>query len=215
MGETEFHVRLLLDLLAVLLDYFRNKPSVYVGANMFVYYTEGEPRDVVAPDLFIVFGVPKRERRIFKVWEEGKAPDVVIELTSASTRLEDLGTKKELYAELGVREYFIFDPLGEYLHPTLRAYRLVDGELMRVNGETVRSEILGLELRVEGNALRLYHPVEGKLLTPLEAQEARRNAEAARRAAEAHVLKETQARQTAEAELEKLRAELERLKGEK
>ncbi len=194
MGETEWHVRLLLDLLAELLDYFRDALDVYVGANMFVYYAEGEPHDVVAPDLFVVRGVPNRERRVYKVWEEGNAPEVVVELTSLGTRLEDLGTKKVLYAQLGVREYFVFDPFGDYLKPTLRGYRLVGEEYERLEGEALQSEILGLELRAEGKQLRLYHPVQGKLLTPLEAQDARREAEA---------------------ETEKLRAELERLRAKK
>jgi len=74
----------------------------------------------VPTDVFVVLGVPKGDRRTFKVWEEGKSPDVVFELTSDSTRREDLGLKRWLYSQLGVREYCLFDPLRQYWQPALR-----------------------------------------------------------------------------------------------
>jgi Protein of unknown function (DUF820). len=163
----------------------------------------------------VVKGVPKGNRRFFQVWKEGKAPDVVFELTSKKTRYEDLGAKKGTYEVLGVQEYFIFDPLGEYLLPPLIAFRLTPEGYRQVEGEPLVSRVLGLELRVEGNFLRLVDPRTGeKLLTPLEAQEARRQAEEARRQAERRAAEEAEARRRAEAELEQLRAELARLKGE-
>jgi Uma2 family endonuclease len=168
-----------------------------VAANMLLYYEEGNPAACVVPDVFVVQGVAKHERRIYKVWEESQPPTVVCEITSKGTRLEDLGTKRALYAMLGVREYFVYDPLGEYLQPPLQGYRLQEGEYQRLPlgsaGELV-SQVLGLELRLEEGRLRVINPATGdRLLTPAEAQAARR---------------------AAEAELERLRAELARLRGE-
>ena len=199
MAETDIHADLLIYLREALKDYFRDDPNVYVAGNLFVYYEEGNPEAVVAPDVFVVKGVPKRRRRIYQVWVEGKAPDVVFELTSESTRWEDVGAKRGIYEWLGVQEYFLFDPLGDYLDPPLWGYRLQEGGYVRIHEEPMHSQVLGLELRVEDGWLRLYDPATGeRLLTPEEAQEARRQAE--RRAREA------------ETELERLRAELERLR---
>ena len=74
---------------------------VAVLANMFLYYEEGDPRKVVCPDVFVTLNVPSNTiRRTFKVWEEGKAPDLVIEITSKKTRKEDLQKKPNLYRDV-------------------------------------------------------------------------------------------------------------------
>jgi len=207
MAETDTHINLLIYLREALTDYFRDDPDVYVAGNLLVYYQEGNPTRFIAPDVFVVKGVPKRNRRIYQVWKEEKGPDVVFELTSRSTRQEDLGPKKGIYEVLGVEEYFIFDPLGEHLEPRLVGFRLVEWGYRRIEGEEpLVSRVLGLELRVEGDMLRLVDPATGeKLLTPLEAQEARRHAEAL-------AAQEAQARRRAESEVERLRAELARLR---
>lgn len=207
IAETDIHIRQITDLRLVLDWYFRDDPQVYVSGNLLLYYVEGDPTKSVAPDVFVVKGVPKRLRRIYKLWEEGKAPAVVFEITSESTRLEDQGTKRALYAELGVAEYFLFDPLGEYLKPQLRGYRLAEDEYAPLlpqsgpEGELrLLSQVLGLELWTQRDELRLYDPdADRLLLTPLEESLARQEAEARAVAAEA--------------ELARLRAELERLRG--
>jgi hypothetical protein len=148
----------------------------------------------------------------------------VLEITWRSTRAEDLGAKFGLYQLLGVREYFLFDPLGEYLDPPLQGYRLVEGRyepLARVDQEgTLASTVLGLELRLRDGTLRFYDPTTGQwLLTPSEAERARRAAQssaaaeaAARQRAEAHAAAEAAARQRAEAELARAQEELARLR---
>ena len=88
---------------------------------LFLYYVEGNPRAVVCPDVFVAKGVSKEQRRIYKLWEEGQVPCLVIEVTSESTRNEDFSKKKDLYERLGVEEYILHDPLGEYLRPSSRA----------------------------------------------------------------------------------------------
>jgi Uma2 family endonuclease len=177
---------------------------VYVAGNLFVYYEEGNPTACVAPDVFVVKSVTRHERRMYRLWEEHHPPAVVFEITSCRTRLDDLGTKRALYAMLGVPEYFVYDPLGEYLAPALQGYQLQDGEYQRLphaDGGRLVSQELGLELRLDAGRLRLVQPTTGEyLLTPAEAQEARRAAE----------LRATQA----EAELVQLRAELARLRRE-
>ena len=124
MAETDTHRKQMMYLLDALEDHFRNDPNVYVAGNLFLYYEEGDPTEVVAPDVFVVKGVPKRDRRIYQVWKENKGPDVVFELTSRGTRQKDLGSKKGVYEVLGVEEYFLFDPFGEYLTPRLVGFRL-------------------------------------------------------------------------------------------
>ena len=207
MAETDTHRKQMMYLLDALEDYFRDDPDVYVAGNLFVYYEEGDSTQVVAPDVFVVKGVSKHNRRFYQVWKEGKGPDVVFELTSQGTRIEDLGLKKGVYEVLEVEEYFLFDPFGEYLEPRLVGFRLAEWGYRHIEGEEpLVSRVLGLELRVEGNFLRLVDPATGKkLLTPLEVQEARRRAEVL-------VAQEAQARRHAEAEVERLRAELARLR---
>lgn len=202
MAETEIHAELMINLRFALKHRFRADPNVYVGVNMLMYWAKGDNRKSRAPDVFVVFGVPKEPaRRTWKVWEEGKAPDVVIELSSRKTWLEDLYEKWQVYARLGVREYFIFDPEYDYLPEPLMAWRLDEGQyrLLPINDDCVLSEALGLELVNTGTTLRLRNPRTGELL-PTEEEEITRAEQEAARA------------ERAEAELARLRAELARLK---
>ena len=91
MGETDLHIDALIYLREALKDYFRDEAQVYVAGNMFLYYEEGNPAACLAPDVFVVQGVIKQERRTYKLWEEGRPPTVVFEITSRDSRLEDLG----------------------------------------------------------------------------------------------------------------------------
>jgi len=82
--------------------YFQNRPDVYVSGNLFIYYEEGNPEAVVAPDGSL--WVNNHDRRSYKTWlEEDKTPDFVLEITSKTTRSKDQGAKKGIYALLGVR----------------------------------------------------------------------------------------------------------------
>ena len=147
---------------------------------------------------FVVFGVEDRMRRNYKVWEEEKGPDCVLEVASLNTWREDVERKPGIHAGLGVKEYFLYDPRGEYLTPRLQGYRLVDGEYERMSAVesidralTLPSEVLGLELRAKGGEMHFQDPATGQvLLSHAEEHSARRAAEiraeeeaAARRAA--------------------------------
>ena len=97
MAETEPHLEEMVYVWESLKDHFAAEPDVFVGANLFLYYRKGDPAAVVAPDGFVVKGVPKllpgnRRRRKYLLWEEGPAPCFVLETTSASTRREKRGT---------------------------------------------------------------------------------------------------------------------------
>lgn len=174
MAETDIHRRLLTTLVFTLETHFQNEPDVYASGNLLVYYVEGNPAKCFAPDVFVVRGVPKGERRIYKLWEEGVAPQIIIELTSRKTWKEDLQTKWRLYEELGVQEYFIFDPEYDYLDDPLVGYRLENGKYaeLEIKDGRAKSEVLGLELVNTGDTLRLFDPNSNQVLpTPQEAQE--------------------------------------------
>jgi len=177
MAETDLHRDNLFGVLYSLQWYFRNRDDVYVSGNLFVYYEEGNPKKCVAPDVFVVFSVPKRRRRVYLVWEEGKGLDVVFEFTSRKTRNEDFGRKMDIYRGiLGVRELFIFDPLREYLVPPLVGYYRRGDRWVREEpkGDRLVSEVLGLEIVMVGEMLRLFDPKTGQFLpTPDELLEQR------------------------------------------
>ena len=217
VAETDVHRALMFALIGMLQAFFRDDPHVYISGNLFVYYQEGNPRRVVAPDVFVVQGVRNHARRVYKLWEEGVSPAVVFELTSRSTRGEDLRTKYDLYERLGVTEYFLFDPLGEYLRPPCRGYRLHQGRYRPLEPAaegSLWSAVLGLALHERGEQLRLYDPAGQRWLpTPQEEETARRAAEerasveaAARQAAEERALVAESQMAAAEAEVARLRA---------
>ena len=193
MAESDVHARCMTYVADALRSHFsrRGRENVYVSANSFLYYEQGNPRAVVAPDVYVVIGAPGHLRDSYLLWNEPKAPDFVLEATSKSTRREDVGRKRDVYAALGVTEYFLYDPRAEYLTPALQGYRLEGGRYRPLptmtglpdRGTTMRSEVLGLELRDrrDEQMLRLRDPANGRdLLTYDELYEAHEAAEAAR-----------------------------------
>jgi Uma2 family endonuclease len=169
-GETPLHRDILFELVYLLRRWFEADPLAYVSGNMMMYYVRGDKRKHVSPDVFVTLGIPDdgRRRDAYFVWEEGKGPDFVIELTSKSTRREDQGGKLELYRDvLNVREYFLFDPYGEYLKPPLKGFRLVEGRYAPIEPVEGRlpSEVTGLHLEPVVQDVRLYDPATGRHLT--------------------------------------------------
>ena len=187
MAETPVHRDVMIDAIQILKKRYANRSDVYVSGDMLMYYEEGNPRKSVAPDVFVVLGASRDEDRdTYLLWREPKAPDFVLEVTSKSTRRNDLVTKRALYESLGVAEYFMFDPRAEYLNPPLQGFELHRGRYAALqaaalpNGApALYSEALGLFLHVRGQALRLHDPAVGEdLLTALEEASARRAVEA-------------------------------------
>ena len=202
MAETPVHLRATYDAGFSLHRFFKTRSDIYVGSNMFIYYREGDLKRSVVPDVWVAFGIAKLpERRTWLIWIEGKGPDFVLEITSKSTRREDEGRKKRLYAQLGVREYWQFDPTGDYLDPILKGRELgPDGKyrdlvLEERDGALCHSSLLGLDLSLEDGRLFYFDPVrKERLLTNDELDAARQKAEeerdrhlAARRTAEARI----------------------------
>ena len=128
MAESIFHVNLIVQILGLLTDYYRHRRDVFVGGNSFVFYEEGDPKKRLSPDIYIAFGVTPHYRESFRVWEEGKYPDLVMEFTSKKTRKSDIVDKLKIYRDIWqIREYFLFDPKADYLKQSPTGYRLVDG----------------------------------------------------------------------------------------
>ena len=190
MAESDVHRDVMVDLIHALETRHAGEPDVYVSGNLLLYYVEGNPRKSISPDVFLVRGVPKRQRKTYFLWKEGKAPDFVIEITSDTTSQEDL-KKKDRYEALGVTEYILFDPLDDYLHPRLQGYQLRRGRYQPIPREedgSLRSRMTGLILRPEGQNLRLIDAVTGeRLLGRREEAAARQAAEERNRALEAEI----------------------------
>jgi Uma2 family endonuclease len=205
MAESDLHRDEMVYLIEALKLRYQDRPDVYVAGNLFLYYEQGNPRSVVAPDVFLVQGVPNHRRPIYKLWEEGHAPRLAIEVTSSSTRHEDLSKKKNTYERLGIEEYFLHDPTGDYLSPRLQGFRLVNGryESLRAHLDgSLESRTVGLRLNVDGETLRLIDATTGERLPDFQEMAA------ARQAAEERA-------EAAEARVRALEEELTRLRGER
>ncbi len=214
MAENDIQYQSIVDTHFALAERYRQEENVYVGADLLIYYVEGDPTKSVAPDVFVSLGVPKGHRFTYLIWKEGKPPDVVFEIASPGTWRADLTTKRRLYERLGIGEYILFDPQAKFLQPVLQGYRLIEGAyesmplLPAGRGKMgLVSEVLGLELWAKVNddaevpyVLRLYDPVSEAWLPTPAWSEAERRAEA-------------EARRSAEARIAELEAELTRLRG--
>lgn len=183
MAESDLQYVPLTETVSTLRVRFSNRPDVYVAGDMLVYYRPNEPSASVAPDVFAVFGTTgNHPRDSWIVWREGKAPDFVLEIVSESTWRRDVEEKRRIYAEMGVSEYWRFDPTGRCFTPSLMGEMLVDGEyrpgaMSGAGGasEELRghSHVLGLDFVVEpGLRLRVYDPVSGERLRNHEEAEA-------------------------------------------
>lgn len=237
MAESEFQFWPLVYAGPALDRYYQARDDVYVVGNLLMYYQEGNPREgdfgkSVSPDLMVVIGAPKHVRSSYRLWEEPKVPDFVLEVASESTYRVDQGDKRDTYAGIGVSEYWLVDPVGAYLNPPLQGFRLVDGQYKsipnakRADGAlTARSEVLGLELHLNPaapvrEALRFYDPVRGEPLRSLrEAEQAREEAERgldeearARRETEDRLRQAQERLQASEATRKTLEAELQALR---
>ena len=221
MAENDWQLHAILDAVGVLCHYFRDRPDVYVSGDLFIYYEEGNPKARVAPDVFVVFGVPKHFRQVYKLWEEGPVPAFVMEVASRGTWRDDEKRKAKLYEQLGVKEYWQYDPTGDYLGLHLKGRRLVGDKyepqpvVDSLDGTVfLRSETLGLDFRVKGEERYFFDPAAGRRLLTLSEQaaaqhEAELQAEreaAAHHEAELRAEREAAARREAESRIAELEA---------
>ena len=211
--EGNLQTRRRMELVIALRHWFdrRGDAGAWVCCDINVYYKQGDPRVVVAPDVAVAFGVDVaalETESTFRVWETGAAPCFALEIASPKTVRTDLYVKPAKYAELGVEEYWRFDPTGgELLDPPLQGESRISGRWRAIDvvadadtdsGLRARSDVLGLDLCWRPPKLRLWDPSENAWLPDPDdlADQA-----AARTAAEAELAAEAAARTAAEAEL--------------
>ncbi|MDZ8261384.1 Uma2 family endonuclease [Nostoc sp. ChiQUE01b] len=185
LAESYVHLCALLATLEVLRQYLLGRQAT-VLSNQFLYYAQGFPRLRVAPDVMVIFNVAPGGRDNYKIWEEGQVPVVIFEMTSEGTKNQDIGFKKTLYEQLGVLEYWLFDPKGEWIKEQLQGYRL-RGEVYEPITDS-RSEPLQLRLQIERQLIGFYREDTGeKLLIPEELAEALKQERVAKEQAQSQV----------------------------
>ena len=213
MAASDYHLRLLIRTLQALDAHFEQNPEVYISGDIMMYYREGEPRKSISPDILVCFGINPKMRRTYKVWEEGKAPDFVMEFSSETTYDKDLDEKKDVYASLEIQDYFLYDAEGLYLPTPLMGFTLVDDVYVAIPPDDdggIPSSVLGLDFHLQELKLGIYDPIADEWVQTraerTETAEARAEQEAiARENAETRA-------ENAEAEAAQLREELARLK---
>ena len=209
LAESPEHFQVILNTFTVLAQYLQGQKAV-VMSNQFLYYIQHNPRARVAPDVMVIFDVDYSDRQNYKIWSEGETPKVVFEMTSPSTRNEDTGFKYGIYEQMGVEEYWLFDPKGEWIPEKLRGYRLQD-IVVAGTEETIYqpiqdgiSQALQLRLQVEDKLISFYRlstgeklPIPDELLETVESQKVELEAERSARivAEEARIAAETEAQQ--------------------
>jgi Uma2 family endonuclease len=223
MGDTDYHNVALALLKQALEDFFADRPNVYVASNLLFYYRQGDPSGRRDPDVLVAKGVGKHRRLSFRVWEEKQFPCTLFEVASKKTWRNDLYKKRPLYAQLGIKEYFIFDPEGRFLDPVLQGFQLVKGESVALKAAadgSLLSKELGLRLVPEGEMLRLLDRQTGRPV-PTRAERAeqeeqradqeKQRADQEKQRADQEKLRAEQEKQRAAelaAEVERLRAQL-------
>ena len=219
--DQEQPIHAILSLLASRFTNFGQRPDTFLSSNTIICY---DPRDLnvrVSPDVYLAFGVDTqaiRQRKLYLPWEVGKSPDWVLEIGSASTGREDVGRKRDLYAHIGVPEYWRFDPTEEsdYHGAKLAGDRLVSGEYEPIELTVAPdgllkgySDLLKLSLCWDAGWPRFYDPATGTYL------ESWQEVWDAREAAEAQAAVEQAGRLAAEARIRQLQAELRRRQTER
>jgi Uma2 family endonuclease len=209
LAETSVHVDAIINAVVVLRQYLAQQQAI-VLADQFLYYAQGFPRLRVAPDIMVIFDVPPGPRDNYKTWEEGSVPAVIFEMTSEGTRTQDQDDKKKLYEQLEVKEYWLFDPKGEWIAEQLRGYRFNGEQYVPITDG--RSEPLNLRLQLEDTLIGFYREDTGeKLLAPDELVaalgaevQARQNLKQQLEQQQQNVEQERQAKEIAEHRAERL-----------
>jgi Uma2 family endonuclease len=166
LAETYDHLYAIIVILEVLRQYLTGQQAT-VLANQYLYYAQGLPNLRVAPDVMVIFGVEPGGRDSYKIWEEGEVPRVVFEITSKGTQKEDQEFKHRLYAQIGVQEYWLFDPKREWLNTPLMGYQLVNDDYVLISD--LCSQVLGLQLQIDGKLIRFIEIATGRPL-PMPAE---------------------------------------------
>ncbi len=205
IAQSIAHGDAVLQAAAALRNHFRDRTDVLVAMELAVYYRRDDNNLWLQPDVLVVFGVSPENRSTYRIWEEGKAPDFVLEVASPSTAENDAEHKAQEYSRIGVREYWRLDPDGTLMGSALEGYEASGGQYDPVppvassDGERrYWSRVLGLELRSRRQArstvLVLRDPRTGEETdgAPEEAERRRRIAERDARAAKQNAIEAKQ-----------------------
>jgi Uma2 family endonuclease len=199
VAETFDHLYAILMTLELLRLYLSGQQATVLG-NQYLYYSQGYPKLRIAPDVMVIFDVAPGGRDNYKIWEEGAIPRVAFEITSPSTRNQDEGFKKDLYEQMGIQEYWQFDPKAQWIPGQLRGYQLVQEVYQPISNNI--SLALGLRLEPADTLISFYRLDSGaKLLLPAELQACWEQETQSRLATEAQLDQEILARTAAEAKL--------------
>ena len=181
------------------------------------YVTSRRGGDMKYPDLLVALGVDPsayRETNGYVVSEQGKPPDLVLEIASPATGHIDVGEKREFYQGLGIAEYWRFDATGEFHGARLAGDRLINGryepiDIAELPGGVLqgRSQVLNLDWCWENGRLGCHDPATGLHIATFDDLQAGLDRERARADSE------HEARVAAEARIRELEAELRRLRG--
>ena len=212
VAETFDHMYVILITIEVLRQDLEDVQACVLG-NQFLYYSQGFPRLKCAPDVMVIFNVEPGSRDSYKIWEEGEIPSVVFEMTSPGTRDKDEGFKKDLYAQIGIEEYWQFDPKGQWIEEKLRGYRLVNETYVPI--ETSESQALGLRLEVSGALISFYRLDNGeKLLIPVELRDKAQRLQDELTQEQARRVSEQTRSQELETQLSQAQAEIDRYRNQ-
>ena len=208
---------IIIEIAHMLKAHFKSDPEAFVSAGGFIFYDPTNGNRRVAPDLFIAFDVDVEGIRLnlpnYLIWQIGKPPDFVLEVASPSTASNDLGRKRDLYASLGIVEYWRLDPTGGDLYgQPLSGERLVDGEYRACELHTdedgsiwAYSEVLNLRFHWDQELVEQFDvrsPLTGRTIDLAEVRQLELLEEREARLAE---------REAAESREREMRAEIERL----
>ncbi len=198
------------------------RPDVFLDSNTFICYDRTNLNIRVGPDCYMAFGVDARairERKIYLPWEAGKPPDFVLEVASETTARRDVTRKRDIYAQIGVPEYWRFDPTGgEHYGQSLAGEQLIEGDYQAIDLATDPdgvlkgySPALGLYLCWHEEWFYFYDPATGSYLRNLaQTQEALRSELGAHEDTETLLRVERAAREADRARIRQLEGELRR-----
>ena len=229
LPDGEYQAPLYIRIVGILITFFRNIQGARVNGDTFIYYAQGDPRRFFSPDCYVALELTEEaiasieRNNTYLLWEVGKPPDFILEIGSERTGSVDTGSKRDLYTEIGVGEYWRYDATGgDYYGEALVGERLVDGEYQRFPMRSEddgsiwsHSDALNLDLWWVDGELRFWDPVGEQWLLSHEEEhdgrvEAQERAEVERGG---RLIAEARA-ETAEARAAQLEAELRRLRGE-
>jgi Uma2 family endonuclease len=144
---------------------FKRNADVFVAGDHLIYPVEKRPDIRQAPDVYVAFGRPKKDRGSYRVFEEeGVFPQVVFEVLSPGNRSGEMALKSIFYDRYGAEEYYVYDPdTNELAGLIRRGATLVDAGPM----DGFVSPRLGICFDLSDGELQIFHP-NGRLFRPLE-----------------------------------------------